>query len=287
MPIRKPTVAGMFYPAQEAACRRQAQECLQGAPTAALQRPIVGGMVPHAGWAFSGPTAGRVFAALAAQGSPETLVLFGAVHSWGVGEASLYGAGSWRTPLGELAIDEELAQEVLRAAGGLVVNRPEAHTAEHSIEVQLPFIQVLFPQARILPIAMPPLPDAQEIGREVARAARTLGRHAPGIGSSDLTHYGPRYGHAPAGVGERALEWTRHNDERLLDLVVQMRASEIVAEAGSHLNACGAGAVAAAIAYAAERGALEGVLLQHITSHEVMPMGRPTDMVGYGAVVFS
>ena len=73
----------------------------------------------------------------------------------------------------------------------------------------------------------------------------------------------------------------------LLDLVVQMRASEIVAEAGAHLNACGAGAIAAAIAYAAERGALEGTLLQHVTSHEVMPVGRPTDMVGYGAVVFA
>ncbi len=287
MSIRKPTVAGMFYPGQEQACRLQVQECLRNVPLFTLQRPIRGGMVPHAGWTFSGVTAACAFAALAAQEPPETLVFFGAVHSWGVSGASLYGSGAWRTPLGDLAVDEELAREVLQVAEGTIVDRPEAHAGEHSIEVQLPFVQVLFPQVRILPIAMPPLPAAPEIGRSVARAARALARKAAAFGSSDLTHYGPRYGHAPVGTGDRALEWTRRNDRRLLDLALQMRAGEIVAEAEAHGNACGAGAIAAAIAYAVEWGAQEGTLLQQTTSYEVMPTGRPTDMVGYGAVVFS
>jgi MEMO1 family protein len=286
MSIRFPSVAGMFYPAQEAACRHQVAACLRGAGPLAVQKPVLGGIVPHAGWTFSGPTAGRLFGALAGQSAPETIVLFGAVHSWGVTAASLYAAGSWRTPLGDVAIDAELATAILQANPGLIIDHPEAHASEHSIEVQLPFVQVLFPSARILPLATPPLDSAPEVGRAVGRAVRELGRQAVGIGSSDLTHYGPRYGFAPVGVGERALEWARQNDARLLDGVVAMRASGILAEAEAHQNACGAGAIAAAIAFAAELGATQGVLLQQTTSHEVLPTGRPTDFVGYGAVAF-
>jgi len=302
MPLRYPIVAGMFYPGDKTACRRQLEECLRGGQAPDFDRgqaldvpqPILGGVVPHAGWTYSGPTAGRVFAAvkaqapiasIGAQGAPETFVLFGAVHSWGVSGASLYGAGSWRTPLGDLAIDEELAQEALKASK-LLADRPQAHAEEHSIEVQLPFIQYLFPEARILPIAVPPSADAPEVGREVARAVRQAGRKAVAVGSSDLTHYGPRYGLAPSGVGDRALQWSKQNDARLLDLVVALRAEEVLAEAQAHHNACGAGAIAAAIGYAAELGASKGTLLQYTTSHEVLPMGRPTDFVGYGAVVF-
>lgn len=242
--------------------------------------------MPHAGWSYSGPTAGRVFAALSAQDPPETIVLFGAVHRWGVRGASMYGSGSWRTPLGDLSIDVELAQEVLRSGGGAILDSPDAHAGEHSIEVQLPFIAHLFPGTRILPIAVPPSPDAHKLGAQVASAARTLGRRTLAIGTSDLTHYGPRYGLAPVGAGDQALEWVKKNDARLLDLTVQMRAAEVVEEAREHQNACGAGAIAASIAHAAELGATRGVVLDYTTSHEVMPVGRPTDMVGYAAIVF-
>lgn len=284
MPLRFPSVAGMFYPADEAECRRQVEDCVRESATLPKLPPIRGGVVPHAGWIFSGYTAGRLYAALAAQEPPQTVVLFGAVHSWGVRGASLYGEGRWRTPLGDISIDDALAQAVLQEGRGLVVNRPEAHATEHSIEVQVPFVQYLFPEASILPISMPPLPEAQRVGRAVARAVKALGRKAVAIGSSDLTHYGPRFGLTPAGVGQRGLEWLRQNDARLLDLVVQMRAEEIVPEAERRLNACGAGAIAAAIAYAAEIGATRGVLLHYTNSYEVMPSSPPTDIVGYGAV---
>ncbi len=286
MPVRSPTVAGMFYQAQETACRRQVADCLRAGEPLDTKLPILGGVVPHAGWSFSGPTAGCVFASLGAQEAPETVVLFGAVHSWGVTVSSEYGSGSWLTPLGNLSIDEELAQELLRAGGKIVVDRPKAHAGEHSIEVQLPFVKYLFPEARILPIATPPTSVSPLLGRSVARAVRELGRRAVALGSSDLTHYGPRYGFAPVGVGESALQWARENDARLLDLAVNLKAEQIVDEARAHHNACGAGAIAASIGYAAELGATRGVLLKYTTSHDVMPLGRPTDFVGYGAVVF-
>jgi len=286
MAIRLPTVAGMFYPAEEVACRRQVRACLGDAPPEPLPRPIRGGVVPHAGWTFSGSTAGRVFAAIAAQGAPQTVVLAGAVHSWGVSRASLYGSGAWRTPLGDLAVDEELARQVLRDPAAAIIDRPEAHGSEHSIEVQTPFIKHLFPDARILPVAVPPTVDVQQVGRQLARAVRDLDRRAVILGSSDLTHYGPRYGFAPVGVGEKGLQWARQNDERILDLAVAMRAEDIVSEAERHGNACGGGAIAVAITFASEMGAQQGTLLQHTTSYEVLPMGRPADLVGYGAIVF-
>jgi len=287
MSARFPSVAGMFYPAKEKPCRQQVMECLESAPALDLERPIRGGVVPHAGWTYSGPTAGRVFAALGAQDPPETIVLFGAVHRWGVTGASMYGSGSWRTPLGDLAVDQELAQKVRRVGGKLISDSPDAHTGEHSIEVQIPFIAHLFPRMRILPIAVPPSPTAHEVGSQVASAARGLGRRTLAIGTSDLTHYGPRYGFAPVGAGQQALEWMKENDARLIDLMVRMQAEQIVQEARENHNACGAGAIAASIAYAAELGATEGILLHYTTSHDVMPMGRPTDMVGYAAVIFA
>jgi AmmeMemoRadiSam system protein B len=277
----------MFYPAGEVACRREVAEYLGSVEPADVQSPILGGVVPHAGWAFSGATAAYVYSALNAQCAPETIVLFGAVHSWGVPTASMYGRGRWRSPLGYLDIDEELAEAVLRQGAGLVADQPAAHDNEHSIEVQLPFIKYAFPDAHILPIAVPPLRIAPEVGRVVAQAAHKLGRKSPALASSDLTHYGPRYGFAPAGIGEQALEWTKANDKRLLDHVVAMRSSEIIEEASVHHNACGAGAIAAAMAYAAKLGATRGVLLHQTTSYDVMPTGRPSDMVGYAAVIFT
>jgi hypothetical protein len=287
MPDRSPAVAGMFYPADEATCRRQIDRAVKGlgAPNAA---PLFGGVVPHAGWVYSGRTAAHLFAALAHQTPlPETVVLFGAVHSWGAPVASLFGAGHWKTPLGALEVDAQLGHAILQAAEEKqVVDAPAAHASEHAIEVQLPFVAYLLPRVRILPIAMPPLSVALPVGRWVAEAAQSLGRRIAVVGSSDLTHYGPRYGLAPAGTGEPAVQWTHENDRRLLDLAVAMRADEVLAEAQAHHNACGAGAIAATITCCARLGATRGELLHYTTSYEVMPTGAASDLVGYGAVAY-
>jgi MEMO1 family protein len=286
MATRHPVVAGTFYPGDETRARREVQRALEQAKTVALPGPIRAGVVPHAGWSFSGVTAAHFFRALGQQDLPETFILLGAVHRWGVDAAAIYPSGSWQTPLGRLPIDEPLAEEALRIGGETFVGAPEAHDDEHSIEVQLPFIQHLYPEALMLPIAVPPESDAQEAGRLLAQAAEKLGRQAVAVGSSDLTHYGPRYGMAPAGTGEAALEWTHRNDRRIIDQMLEMRADEVLREAEAHHNACGAGAIAAAIAFAQHTGANEATLLAYTTSHEVMPMGAPSDMVGYAAVAF-
>ena len=287
MPVRHPVVAGQFYPADRAGCIRMIEQCLPKEPLSDLPERIVAGVVPHAGWVYSGPTAAKVFAAVRERGEPETFVLCSAMHRWGAARPAVFAEGAWITPLGEAKIDADLAQVVLEEGRGLLIDAPEAHEGEHSAEVQVPFIQYLFPQARILPIVVPPDDQAVAAGEAVARAIVRAGKDAVVIGSSDLTHYGAMYyGFAPAGTGERALEWARANDARVIDLMLRMRAEEIVPEAATHHNACGGGAIAATVAAARALGAQKGVLLEYTTSYHVMPRGPATDFVGYAAVVF-
>ncbi len=285
MSTRKPSVAGAFYPGDAQEARRQIVSFLNQIEAASSGR-VVGGIAPHAGWMFSGLTAAHLFRVLQEQASPDTVILFGAVHRWPLHAPALYGTGAWRTPLGDVQIDEELSRALLDADEGLT-DDPHAHDEEHSIEVMVPFVQHLWPEARILPIAMPPVQRASQWGRVVARTAQALDRQSVAVGSTDLTHYGPRYGMAPAGTGQQGLDWAKKNDRRLLDRVVQMDAEGVLEEAELHQNACGSGAVAATIGYARELGATQGSLLHYTTSHDAYPMGRPSDLVGYGAVAFA
>ncbi len=283
---REPVVAGMFYPADPDRCEAEVARLLQEAQKAVPENGFFAGLVPHAGWTYSGAVAAKTFAALAATGAPETMVIFGAVHTYGVGRPALYARGSWDTPLGALAVDDALAAEILRVAQGQVVDSPRAHSQEHSIEVQLPFVKYLFPDARIVPLMVPPADDSAAVGQAVATAVQPRKGRVFLLGSSDLTHYGPRYGFAPRGTGPAALTWAKESDRRLLDDTIQMRSEEIVRRATRDRSACGAGAIAATVAAARLLGATHGVLLEHTSSHDVYPAGAPTDFVGYAAVVF-
>ncbi|NLX37441.1 MAG: AmmeMemoRadiSam system protein B [Chloroflexi bacterium] len=282
MTVREPVVAGLFYPADPRSCTREIEAYLGAVELPDEPLDFVAGIAPHAGWTYSAETAAHTLLALAQQ-EPDTVVLFGAVHMWGVPGASIYAEGAWRTPLGDLPVDAELAQAV-GAASALVRAVPSAHAQEHSIEVQLPFVRHLLPRASILPIAVPPIAESSDIGRAVARATQQLGRRAVALGSTDLTHYGPRYSNTPAGVGEEGLRWTHENDRRVLSRIEQLDAPGVLSEVRAHHNACGAGAVAAAIGFAVELGATRGMLLHYTTSYEVMPLDAPSDLVGYGAM---
>ncbi len=287
MRVRQPVVAGRFYPANRASCVQQIERCLPAQPAAELPQRIVAGVVPHAGWVFSGPTAAKVFVAIRSQFTPDTVVLLSAMHGWGATRPAVYASGAWATPLGEAKVDEELAQAVLEEGKGALIDAPEAHGSEHSAEVQVPFIQHLFPQARILPVMVPPDEEAVPAGEAIARAIAGAEKAVVVVGTTDLTHYGVSfYGFAPAGSGEPALEWARANDERVINLMLQMRADEVVPESTAHRNACGGGAIAATIGAARALGAEKGVLLEYTTSYHVEPRGPATDFVGYAAVVF-
>ena len=284
--VRRPAVAGQFYPSSRTSCVRMIEQCLPTETSPDVPEKIVAGLVPHAGWTYSGAVAARVFAVINAQDVPETFVLLSAMHRWGASHPAVYASGSWNTPLGEVEVDEELAAALLEGDGSFT-NSPEAHSGEHSAEVQVPFIQHLFPKAKILPILLPPDASAAPAGEIIGRAVSATQKSVVVVGTTDLTHYGKTYyGFAPAGTGEPALEWTRANDERVINLILDMRAEEIVAETDAHRNACGGGAIAGTVAAARALGAERGHLLEYTTSHHVMPRGVATDFVGYAAIVF-
>ncbi len=291
MSSREPAVAGTFYPSDAPKCREQAEHYLSMVVGGEAMGTggLVGGLVPHAGWVCSGAVAAEVMRQFSSR-DIDTFVVFGAVHHRGCGDrAAAWVAGSWQTPLGEMAVDEELAREIVQRSP-LVIENPQAHSLEHSIEVELPFLQILVPEAKLCPVMVPPTRAAHEVGRVVAEAAATLDRKVAFLGSTDLTHYGPRYHFTPMGVGIEGTEWAKDvNDRRFIDLVLSLQAEQVVEEAAEHRNACGSGAVAATIAACQAHGAKNAKLLRHTNSHEVLRHleGAPQDSVGYAGILFS
>lgn len=291
MQTRKPIVAGQFYPGQRSLCLSEVKQCIEASLLSeSLPETIVAGIVPHAGWTFSGSTAALVFSAVKRRHEQvHTFVIFGAAHGYFGRSPAVYDEGSWTTPLGEVAIDEELAKDVLDS--GVAISDLDAHRSEHSIEVQVPFIQYLFTDSEILPIIVPPGEQAVRLGASVAEIIGSYDRKKIiCIGSTDLTHYGPRYGFTPMGMGVEALEWaSKVNDREFIDLATKMDAQGLLASAAENCNACGPGAAAATVAAAKKLGKTEGILLAHTNSNEVMlhKMGTTsTDSVGYAALVF-
>ncbi len=290
MNLRPAVQAGRFYEGSPDACRDHAEKLCDSVKLPPdLPQSLPGGLVPHAGWAFSGRLAAITFKALAAGGCGETFVLFGADHTGMVRRGEVYEAGAWQTPLGEVAIDEDLASALL-GAGDCLRPYGDAHALEHSIEVQVPLLQVVCPQARIVPIAVPPTDLALEIGRAVGR---TLAADFPDVrvvGSTDLSHHGGHFP-APGGHGAQGVKWAVENDRRMLDLIEAMQADKIVPEADARRNACGAGAVAAAVAACEALGATRGICLAYTNSYEVMRRTDPNyadeTSVGYASVVFA
>ena len=286
MSTREAYRAGSFYPSDAQACSQKIDECLGTYQPPEEPSHIVAGIVPHAGWVFSGPTAAKVFKSIFNKSSPETFLIFGAVHVWGVGTAALYAEGAWETPCGNVAIDEELANLLLEHTIQYASANASAHNREHSIEVQIPFIQHLFSDAAIVPIMVSPGPEAVTFGQKVGEIVAGTEKYVVILGSTDLTHYGPSFGFSPYGVGEQALHQMKENDRRIIELTLQMKADDVIQEASQHRNACGAGAIAATVAAANVLGAKQGYLLEHTTSHDVMPERPATDAVGYAGVVF-
>lgn len=287
MAVRRPVVRGQFYPYAERECIQEMEKYLSLKLPEGIPDKIVAGIVPHAGWVFSGRTAACVFKAIEERANPQTFILFGAVHTWGVSKPAIMAEGSWESPLGEVEVDQELGKLILKGREKEYQVGAKFHQGEHSLEVQIPFIRYLFPGAKIVPIMIPPNERAFQMGLEIGEVLPGYGNEVVAVGTSDLTHYGANYHFAPRGEGEEALRWVKEvNDRRIIDLVLQLKEREIVREANAHHNACGAGAIAATVAWARSMGAKRGTLLHYTTSFDVMPQGYPTMFVGYAGIVF-
>ncbi|GAB4348367.1 MAG: MEMO1 family protein [Candidatus Abyssubacteria bacterium] len=279
--LRKPYAVPFYANASEEWIERT----LKGFAPPPLEGPPVAGVVPHAGWDFSGGVAAKVFRTIKAHAEPKTFVLFGAVHRY-ISDCAVYSCGSWDTPFGEVQIDEKLAGRLLERLKGYAEQNELAHNHEHSLEVQLPFLKYFFPDAKAVPISVLPDRRAPELGRRIGEYIREHESDILVIGTTDLTHYGEAYGFAPAGRGPAALRWMKENDARIIKLATRLEPEKIVAEADRNMNACGAGALAATVAAARTMGSSEGLTIEYTTSYDVVPEREFRMAVGYVGMIF-
>lgn len=258
--VRRPAVAGLFYPGSPAELRSTVESLLRAAPPA--QGPAPKAVIaPHAGYAYSGPTAAVAFQALAAAG--ETLrrvIVLGPAHRVPVRGLALPGADAFVTPLGEVPVDADAAEAVSRLPQVSV--DPEAHAPEHSLEVELPFLQVLFPGVQVLPLVV-----GEAEGEEVAEVLDLVwgGPETAVVISSDFSHF------------------LTYEAARRVDLETS---GEILALGGPlhPRQACGARPVNGLLVAARRRG-LVPRLLDLRNSGDTS--GDRSRVVGYGAFAFS
>ncbi len=283
MDIRKAMFAGSWYPADAGSCERQIQAFLKEAREreVSLENPTAG-IVPHAGWYFSGSIACDVIHRLAA-GDPADVVLLFGMHLRPSDPCFIMARGSWETPFGPLVVDEELAAELIERFK-FRVETPDNFVQDNTIELQLPFVKYFHPEARIVPVGVPPAPESLEVGKTAARLAVRDGKRLRIIGSTDLTHYGSNYGFAPMGGGPEALRWVRdENDRRVIDAMLAMAPERVIEEGVQRHNACCPGAAATAIAASCEAGATRAHEVAYATSYDKSP---GESFVGYVGVVF-
>jgi AmmeMemoRadiSam system protein B len=281
--IRRPDFAGSWYPSKESECRKLIEEFSKAEVScpSAKGKPL-GGIVPHAGWFYSGKIACNVIRCLRGDVPPDTVVVFG-MHLHPGSNNYIMKEGQWATPVGDLEIDRELAERLLHGSS-FVVETASHHGQDNTIELQLPFIKHFFPEAKILPMGVPPAMASLEIGKRVVDIAQAMGRQVLVLGSTDLTHYGYNYGYTPKGAGAEAVQWVKNeNDRRVIDLMLKMDPKGVIEESLRSYNACCSGAAATAIAGAKKLGAKQGLELFYSTSYDIRP---DSSFVGYVGIVF-
>ncbi len=274
MEVRKPAVSGMFYAGTAKELERQIEWCYKHelGPGAIPQvnskgiREIVAIVVPHAGYYYSGPIAAHAYSKLAEDGIFDTAVILGPNHTGYGYPVSLWAGVSWNTPLGEVEINKELTQSLL---GDVLKVDETAHIHEHSVEVQLPWLQHLYKKVKIIPISM--LAQDIETARAVGKAISQAGDNLIIIASSDFTHYEPH---------SVAVE----KDASVIEAIVTLDEEELYKRC-KNLNCtmCGYGPVASAIVAAKEMKAQKAGLLKYATSGDTS--GDFSQVVGYSSIV--
>lgn len=288
----KMAFAGSWYPATASECQPFIHQFLKE-KQGVLTGDFAGGIVPHAGWYYSGSIACRVIASLKS-GSKwpdqkidtqkiDTIVLFGG-HMHPQSDPFVLSSGSIETPFGPLEVDQELVENF---AGKINLEKktPAKFPDENTFELQNPFIKYFFPNAKIVVCAVSPNDTAITIGETVARTALEIGKNIRVIGSTDMTHYGPNFGLITAGKGKEAVKWVeKHNDRKVIDAMIKMDEAQIIELGLSHKSMCCPGAAAATVAACKIIGAAKALELDYATSFE---KSESDSFVGYSGVLYA
>jgi MEMO1 family protein len=269
--IRQPAVAGTFYPREPRELLARVKEFLvEGRAENVEQAPVLACLVPHAGYVFSGEVAGAVFTRIKI---PKHIIILGPRHRPGGANFAINSEGAWETPLGSANIDSELARELI-AACPLLVEDEVAHRREHSLEVQLPFLQALSKEFQFAPIAIGTLnfDELAQLGHAIARVISKLAEPVLVVASSDLNHY-------------ESEKITHVKDRLAIDQMLALNPRglhETVRREG--ITMCGCGPTVSAITAALDLGATRAELVHYATSADVL--GDREEVVGYAGMLF-
>ena len=271
--IREPSVSGSFYPSNPDVLRADIEGYLAKVPAQDVAGDIRGLVLPHAGYMYSGPTAAYGYKALSGRHYDTVIILAPSHQSFFVG-AAVQEAGGYRTPLGVVEIDEALARELSRSEDVVHVD-PKMHRREHAIEVQIPFLQCVLSDFRIVPLIMGTAQDPQgslELGALIYDTIKNREGSCLILGSSDLSHYYP-YGFA-VGMDKVAIGLLERFD------LEGMSRGLVTGE----YEACGAGAILATMDVCKKLGASRSKVLHYENSGDVT--GDRNEVVGYASCVF-
>lgn len=264
--LREPVVAGQFYPGSAPVLKSMIQDYLAGAPS---PEPALMAISPHAGYPYSGALAGQVLSRIKI---PKRVMVLGPNHR-GLGEsAAMMSKGSWSTPLGEVPLDQELGQALIQASR-LVREDHLAHQYEHSLEVQIPFLQMLNPDFMLTPLCLSllDLDQCLELGKAMAGVISSLGEPVLMVASSDMSHYEP---------AERAKE----RDMRAVDRILALDEKGLYNTVRSMgITMCGVIPATVCLAAAKELGASRAELVNYTNSGEAS--GDFSSVVGYAGLI--
>lgn len=263
---RSPAVAGQFYPLRAAAVEKQIFEFIEKTPK---KSAAIGIVVPHAGYIYSGPVAGMVYSRVELK---PTYIIMGPNHTGKGKPFSIMSEGSWLMPQGDVEIDAELAKALIHASEFLEEDFM-AHAYEHSIEVQLPFLQYFKQPFKFVPIIISQASTSayQALGKEIAEAIKESKKDVLIIASSDMTHYESR-------------ESARSKDMRAIEAILKLDEKELIKRVEeSEISMCGYAPVAVMISAAKALGAKTAELVSYQTSGDTT--GDYSSVVGYAGII--
>ena len=279
MIVRKPAVAGQFYPSDRAELSALIDQCYRhplgpgmGPPAPETSSGAVAVVSPHAGYVYSGPVAAHSYLHVSSMRSPDLIVIVAPNH-YGLGSGvATFKEGDWETPLGRMHVDAGAAGAFVDLAEVAAFD-PDAHRLEHSLEVQLPFLQRIYGDSvPFLPVSLifQDIDTAKGVARALAKILR--GKKAVLVASSDLTHYEPA-------------EQARKKDTALMSEVLKMDLEGFYSTLDRlGVTACGFGAIATVMEAARSLGLGRAELLKYASSGDTT--GDNLQVVGYGALRF-
>ena len=264
--VRKPAVAGRFYPGNRSRLEAEVQSYFDEGTS---RVKAIGVVSPHAGYIYSGRVAGQVFSRVEI---PRRVVVMGPNHRGVGGRVAMMSEGTWETPLGEVPLDTELAAALMSALD-IAEDDPRAHALEHSLEVQVPFLQAVREDLLITPISLGGLNLAQSLalGDALAGVITNLGEDVLMVASSDMTHYEPDTD-------------ARARDREVIDQMLALDPEgvfRVVREKG--ITMCGVIPVTAMLAAARAMGATAVDLVNYMTSGDTS--GDYSSVVGYAGLI--